>query len=134
VPETLEAGMMIVVHALLLLGVPLPRIVRRVREVQAGRYHLLREFFHGNEALAGHGDDLRADRLSSVRLSPGASAIGRTLEELDLARDRVLATALLRQGRRHLDPPRNTRLESDDVLVLFGALDDLQRVESRLLG
>jgi CPA2 family monovalent cation:H+ antiporter-2 len=134
VPETLEAGMMIVSHALLLLGVPLRHIVRRIRDVRVDRYHLMREFFRGSEALAGHADDADADRLHSVALDAGAAAIGRTLAELDLQRDRVLVTALLREGKRDLAPGAATRLNAGDVLVLFGAPADLDRATARLLG
>jgi CPA2 family monovalent cation:H+ antiporter-2 len=134
VTETLEAGMMIAAHALLLLDLPVAQIVRRIRAVQADRYHLLREFFRGNEPLAGHRDEPEAERLRSVQLASGAAAVGRRLDELDLGRDRVLVTALLRRGQRQLDPPRDTRLEGDDVLVLFGTPEDLERAEARLLG
>lgn len=134
VPETLEAGMMIVSHALLLLDVPLSRVVRRIRDVRVDRYHLLREFFHGSDALSGHAGDEAADRLHSVRLPPGAAAVGRTLGELDLARDRVVVTALTRQGKRHTAPSADTSIEAEDVLVLFGAPEDLERAEARLLG
>jgi CPA2 family monovalent cation:H+ antiporter-2 len=132
VPETLEAGMMIVSHALLLLDVPLARVLRRVRDVRVDRYRLMREFFRGGDALAD--DRAKADRLHSVTLPPGAAAIGRTLSELDLARDHVLVTALVRNGRRVLAPPPDMTLQADDVVVLFGSSSDLERVEVRLLG
>ena len=37
-------------------------------------------------------------------------------------------------GERQLKPARETRLETGDVLVLFGSPDDLQRAERALLG
>jgi len=134
VPETLEAGMMIVSHALLLLDVPLRHIVRRIRDVRVDRYHLLREFFRGNEELAGHPKDADADRLHSIALDAKAAAVGRTLAEIDPGRDRVLVTVLLRDGKRHLAPAAGTRLQAGDVLVLFGAPADLERATARLLG
>lgn len=106
VPETLEASIMIVSHALLLLDVPMRRIVRRIRDARVDRYRLLREFFRGGDAPSGGGED--ADRLHSVPLPEGAAAVGRTLAELDLARDRVLVAALVRQGRRKLAPSPET--------------------------
>lgn len=133
VPETLEAGMMIVSHALLLLDVPLARVVRRIRDVRVGRYHLMREFFRGTDPLEGHAGEATADRLHALTLSAGAAAIGRTLAEADLAREHVLVTALLRQGKRHLAPGADMRLQSDDVLVLFGTPADLDRATARLL-
>src|SRR3989441_10294960 len=47
VPEIFESSLMLASHALVLLGVPLKRVVRRIRDVREHRYSLLRGFFHG---------------------------------------------------------------------------------------
>jgi CPA2 family monovalent cation:H+ antiporter-2 len=132
VPETLEAGLMIAAHALLLLNVPLSRVVRRIREQQAGRYLLLREFFRGDSAFAEVPEAQNADRLQPVVVSAGSAALGLTLGELGL--DGVVVTALVRQGHRELAPPPESRLEAGDVVLLFGSPDDLKSAENRLLG
>jgi CPA2 family monovalent cation:H+ antiporter-2 len=38
VPEAFEASIMLASHALALIGVPLPRVVRRIREIRSQRY------------------------------------------------------------------------------------------------
>ncbi len=48
-PETMEASLMVASSALLLLGVPLSKVMRRIREERAGHYQLLRESFAGDE-------------------------------------------------------------------------------------
>jgi hypothetical protein len=45
----------------------------------------------------------------------GAAALGRTLAELGVARDCVLVTALLREGKRTLAPQRDSPLQADHV-------------------
>jgi CPA2 family monovalent cation:H+ antiporter-2 len=132
VPETLEASMMIVAHALMLLDVPLSHVVRRMRDARSDRYRLLRELFHGGDALSA--DAGAAARLHAVRLTAGSATIGRRLDDLDLASDGVALTALLRGGRRLLAPAPDTRLAADDVVVLFGSPEALTRVEARLLA
>ncbi len=134
VPETLEAGMMMASHVLLLLDVPLSRVVRRMRELRIGRYRLLHEFFHGTESTAHGSEEQTVGRLRPVVLPAGAHAVGRTLADLELGRDHVLVTAIAREGKRRLGPDPGTRLESGDVVVLFGAPEDLERAESRLLA
>ncbi|MFP5306081.1 MAG: cation:proton antiporter [Gammaproteobacteria bacterium] len=129
VPETLEAGLMIATHALLLLGTPLSRVVRRIQSQRTERYRLLREVFHG-DPLTETAQDESADRLRPVVVGADSPAVGRQLRELKL--DGVAVTALVRKGERRLTPPPDTRLESGDVLVLFGSPDDLQRVEQAL--
>ena len=46
VPETFESSLMLASHALILLGVPFKRVVRRIRDVRESRYSLMRGFFH----------------------------------------------------------------------------------------
>jgi hypothetical protein len=105
---------------------------RRLRKVRVDRYHLMREFFRGGDALAEHAADLGADRLHPVSLAAGAAAGGRTLAQVDPAQDRVVVTALVHDGKRTLEPAADTRLAAGDVRVLFGAPADLERAEARL--
>jgi monovalent cation:H+ antiporter-2, CPA2 family len=131
VPETLEAGMMIVSHALLLLGVPLAHVLRRIRDERMQRYRLMREFYRSSDVAA---DDEDAARLHALALPDGAHAVGRSLADLDLHGANVVATALLREGKRILAPPPEILLQANDVVVLFGTPADLDRAERRLLG
>jgi CPA2 family monovalent cation:H+ antiporter-2 len=130
VPETVEAGMMIVSHALMLLKVPLPRVFRRMQEERAGRYRLLQEFFRGGSSDVWAQET--PEDLRTVSLGYDSYAVGRTLSELGL--ESVLVTAVVRKGKRILAPRGQTKLETGDVVVLSGSADQLLRAESRLLG
>ena len=81
-------------HALMLLGVPLNRVLRRIRETREQRYGLFRGFYRGITDEVDESDEREQLRLHSVRLPQGAATLGRTLKELDLARLRVEVTAL----------------------------------------
>ncbi len=130
VSETLEAGLMIASQALLLLSVPLARVVRRMRDRRSGRYRLLHEFHRGEDVPEEGQPAQDGDRLHPVLLAAESAAVGRTLGECRL--DGVAVTALVRQGRRHLSPAPETRLEAGDAVVLFGREEDLQRAERAL--
>ena len=132
VPETLEAGLMIATHALLLLDVPLARVVRRFQGQRASRYRLLREFFRGGEAFAGGAFDGDGDRMKPVVVPTGSVAAGRTLADLRL--NGVVVTALVRRGKRLPAPPPHTRIEAGDALVLFGAAQEVDAAERMLVG
>ncbi|MFN2377531.1 MAG: cation:proton antiporter [Candidatus Binatia bacterium] len=131
VPEVLEAGLMIASHALLLLDVPLSRVMRRIQNERAGHYRLMREFFRGDDA-----QDERAERdthrLRAIVVSPDSPAAGRRLKELDLGV--VTVAALVRAGQRRTSPPEDTMVRGDDALVLFGPLEELQRIEGEVIG
>ncbi len=133
VPEVLEGSLMLGSHALVLLGVPLSRVVRRVREARDQRYRLLRGYFHSIGDDAETVDEEGHERLHSVPLDPGAAAVGRTLGDLDLASVGVEVTAVRRRGIRGSDPSPEMRVEAGDVLVLRGIPEALELAEQRLL-
>ena len=133
VPEVLESSIMLASHALVLLGVPIARVVRRFREVREQRYDLLRGFFHGASDAADDLDEARQPRLHSLVLNPGAWGIGRSIAEIDLARFGVAVTAIRRRGIRAVSPAPEARFEAGDVVVLMGVPDALAAGENRLL-
>lgn len=130
VPETLEAALMIAAHTLLLLNVPISHVMHRMQQQREGRYHLLREFFRGNNVFAPQEQD--ADRLKPVILPSDSRAVGCTLRECNL--EGVVVTALVRQGKRQLNPSPDIPMQKDDVIVLFGSPDALERAQKTLLG
>ena len=119
-------------HALVLLGVPLSRVVKRVREARDQRYRLLRGHFHsiGDEEDAI--DDDEHERLHSVPIDAGAAAVGESLRDLDLATIGAEVTSVRRRGIR-ADPSPDMRLQAGDVVVLRGVPDALELAEQRLL-
>jgi len=72
-------------------------------------------------------------QLRTVVLPPGARAVGRTIGELGLDRGKVRVNALRRDGIVGRSPDSTTRLREGDVLILWGAPEDLEHEESRLL-
>jgi CPA2 family monovalent cation:H+ antiporter-2 len=132
VPETLEAGLMIATHALLLLEVPLAHVVRRFQRQRSSRYRLLREFFRGGEGLVDNEFDEDEDRMKPVLVPTLGAVVGRTLGELRL--DGVVVTALVRRGKRSLAPSPQARLEAGDAVVLFGPAPEVAAAERILQG
>lgn len=131
VSDQQEASLMIAIHALLLLDVPASLVVQRLREQREGRYFMLGELFRGEDAQVGANND-DGDRLRPVVLTPDSPAVGQALGDVDL--DGASVTALVREGKREVTPASDIQLASDDVVVLFGDSDHLQRAERELLG
>jgi len=132
VPETFESSLMLASHALVLLGVPLKRVVRRIRDVREHRYSLMRGFFHGGTDQSEDPDEAREPRLHSVTLAPGAAASGHSLADLGLDDLGVRVTALRRRELRMISPDLQTSLQEGDVLVLLGTPEQLAAAEMRL--
>ncbi len=128
VPEVIEGSLMLASHALALAGVPLHRVVRRVREVRDTRYGLFRGVFRGSD------DDYleRAEDAVMLRtlVVPKASVMtGRPIADLGLTGLGVDIATLKRAGRRH-PVAEDTLLLADDALVLRGTAEALAEAES----
>ena len=125
VPEIVEGSLMLASHALALTGVPLARVLRRIREVRDSRYQLLRGYFHGADEQEPENIEESHQRLQTVTIQADASAVGRALRELPLGGCRL--TALVRAGRRIADPSPDLDIAAGDTLVLAGTFEQVDR-------
>jgi monovalent cation:H+ antiporter-2, CPA2 family len=131
VPEVLEGSLMLASHSLLLVGVPLNRVLARIRAVREERYSLFRGFFHGATDAADAADNLQP-RLHSLLLTDRSAAVGQSLDQIDL-HGRVEITGVRRRGARSERPQPEYRFEAGDVIVLLGRPADLLLAETKLL-
>ncbi len=131
VPEVLEGSLTLASHSLLLLGVPVNRVLARIREVREERYSLFRGFYHGVTDAADAADNLQP-RLQSVMLTDRSAAIGRTLADFDFD-GLVEVTGVRRRGERSAVPEADFRFEPGDVVVLLGRPGNLAVAERRLM-
>jgi len=132
IPEIMEGSLMLASSTLMLLGTPLNRVLRRIRQTRTERYALFRGFYRGMTDV-GESDDASQPRLHSVVVTSGAAAVGKSLGELNLTELNVAVTAVRRQNVRTLTPHAEMRVEEGDVLVLLGSEGDLAAAEIRLL-
>jgi monovalent cation:H+ antiporter-2, CPA2 family len=130
IPEIVEGSLMLASHMLVLMGVPMRRVVRRVEELRDERYSLLRGYFRGTDDIDEDGHE--QVRLQSVPVDARADAVGRTLDELGLFDLGVEVTAIRRHGIRGVEPDPSTKLREDDILVLRGLPEQLAEAEERL--
>ena len=132
VAEVVEGSLMLATQTMMLLGVPLNRVLRRLREVRAERYHLMSGFFPGATDTEGDAEAAQP-RLRSVMIGSSAAAVGMTLESLNLEAMEIEVTAVRRQGVRETNPSKGMRLRENDIVVLLGSQEALAKAEMRLL-
>lgn len=133
VPEALESSVMLATHALALSGVPMHKVIKRLRELREQHYALLRGFFHGATDVGDQLVDAEQPRLHAVTLAPGAWAIGRRLGEVGLEKVGAGVTALRRRSQRGVKPTAEMELIAGDVVVLLGPLTAVTAGEDALL-
>ena len=134
VPELIEGSLMMASHVLLIMGVPMRKVVRRITGAREARYSLLRGYFRGvNDEV----DTKESWRLHSVTLLPESASIGKTLEELHLENEGVSVQAVRRKvgGSDYvkLELTPDLRLQANDILVLSGNSEATDLAESKLL-
>lgn len=133
VPEMQEAGLMMGSQVLLELGLPPWRVLQRMQAERKGHYHHLRELIPGDPLEEAMEDsDGSTDRLQAVQLPEASPHVGQPLAALPL--EGVALAALVRSGRRRLQPDPATRMEAGDTLVLLGPPETLARAEERILA
>jgi CPA2 family monovalent cation:H+ antiporter-2 len=131
IPEIVEGSLMLASHTLVVMGVPMRRVVRRVEEMRDERYALLRGYFHGADDMDDD-DGHEQVRLQSVPVDQNADAVGRTLADLGLFELGVDVTAIRRHGIRGVEPDPSTKLRASDIVVLRGLPEQLAQAEERL--
>ncbi len=133
VPEILEGSLMLASHALMLLGVPLHRVVRRIRLFREARYQLFKGYFHGISDAEDESQERQQVRLHSVIISPGSYAIGRRLADMHLESFEVDIKSIRRPNSNGMVPTNESILAEGDVIVLLGQPSGLSNAQNALL-
>lgn len=133
VPEILEGSLMLASHALMLLGVPLNRVVKRIRLFREARYKLFRGYFHGISDVENEDLEKQQARLHSVIISAGAFAVGRRLADMNLDIFDVEVKYIRRPNSNGKEPTVESPLAEGDVVVLIGQPAGLTNAENALL-
>mgnify|MGYP003342687301 FL=1 len=133
VSEIMEGSLMLASTTLMLIGTPLNRVLRRIRDTREHRYHLFRGFFRGVTDDRDDDEHARHPRLHSVMITQGAASIGKRFSELGLDALKVEVNAVRRRNVRTVEPGPDTVVEEGDVIVMLGTEDSLAAAEIRLI-
>ncbi len=134
VPETLEAALTLVSHALLVLDVPMSRVLRTVGEIRRQRYKILRTVFRREGAEFIDESHALREELHTVVLPPGAWSVARSLREIHERGAEVSFTAVRRDGIVGRDPDQDMKLREGDIVILFGTPEANEHAEAVLLA
>jgi CPA2 family monovalent cation:H+ antiporter-2 len=132
VAEVMEGSVMLASQALLMAGVPLNRVIRRVQESRARRYAAFSGYLRGIHEDVGEATESLQPRFLSVLLKEDSDAVGKRLREASLDTLNVEVNAVRRRGVRGAQPSEEMLLQAGDVLVLLGLTEALQEAEERL--
>lgn len=133
VPEALEASLMLISHVLHMSGVPMRRILRRVSQERENRYEFLHGFFTDGSVEQNSETSERLEYLHAIALPESAYAVDKQIAQLNLQKQRVVITALRRDGQEIESPSDDMQLQANDILLLKGKPRRVERAEQFLL-
>lgn len=133
VPEILEGSLMLASHALVTLGVPLNRVVKRIRMFREERYKMFKGYFRG----VSDADTTTAalPQLHSVEMYKNFYAHGLRLDHIPFEDFAVEVKQLRRLNMPEPIAPRgDIVLTEGDILVLLGSNAALIAMEVYLIS
>ena len=135
VPEILEGSLMLASHALVTLGVPLPRVIKRIRSFREERYKMFRGYFKGVTDISNDFTSQEQLQLHSVEIKEGFIVLGRELSSLPLG-DFSLEIQHLRRPNmlEDIEPRPDIKLSIGDIIVLLGLPGDLVLFEKYIMN
>jgi CPA2 family monovalent cation:H+ antiporter-2 len=133
VPEILEGSLMLVSQVLHLSGIPMSRILKRVRKERKGHYGNMHGFFPGETTELSYEKQDKLEFMHAVVIANNAFAVGKSLTELNVTRAGVKVKGLRRDNIELESPPSETVLNIGDVLVISGKPRRVERAERFLL-
>jgi CPA2 family monovalent cation:H+ antiporter-2 len=133
VPELQEGSLMLISQVLHYAGVPMSRILKRVRAERKGRYDHLHGFYPGETTEISYGTEDKLEFIHAIVLTEHASCVGKRIKDIDFAKMRVSVKGLRRNGTELADPDHEAELQPHDVLVIAGKPRRVERAERKLL-
>jgi CPA2 family monovalent cation:H+ antiporter-2 len=133
VPEALEGSLMLVSQVLFESGVPMSRVLKRIRKERENRYGHLHGFYPGDvtEVTANRRDLL--EYIHAIAIPLDAFAVKQTLAELNLTLRRVEVVGLRRGGAELASPDENTVIQAFDTIIIKGKPRRVERAERYLM-
>lgn len=126
IPEEFETSIEIFSRVLARYLIPRNEIEQLISKIRMGGYQMLRVREKSPDAFAGLKQHLPDMEIGTFRVHPEASAIGKSLKELQLRnRYGVTLLAVRRNGRTLTNPESGTRILDGDILVFMGRPDHL---------
>lgn len=142
VPEILEGSIMLASHLLFALGVPATKIINKVKRIHSNRYEILRYLYKGKEESNLLEEDENSRRsLQTIIVQEGSSIINQPIEQffttevLDQDNENgetYSFKCIIRNGKRYENPPPNTTILEQDVLIVFATSEEKAIIEDLL--
>lgn len=134
VPEIQEGSLMLISQVLHYSGIPMSRILRRIRNERKQGYEHMHGFFPGETTELNYETSDKLEFMHAVVMTESAYAVGKTIQALSIASKRVKLISVRRNGKEQENPSVDFVIEANDVVVISGKPRRVERIEKYLLN
>lgn len=135
IAELFEASLTLSHNLLQLIHVPRAKIAEIIQDVRNTDYDLLQKIFVGSEIPDEPSETETGlyEQLSPIVIPKEAFAVDRSLFELNLKEMGVEVMSIRRGDEKHVKPHHHIKIKENDIVVIFGTLNNLELAERRLM-
>lgn len=134
VPEKQEGSLMLISQVLHYSGIPMSRILKRIRNERKQGYEHMHGFFPGETTELNYETSDKLEFMHAIVMTEDAYAVGKSLAKLAIASKRVKLISIRRSGKEQESPQQDYIIESQDVMVISGKPRRVERIENYLLN
>lgn len=134
VPEMQEGSLMLISQVLHYSGVPMSRILRRIRNERKQGYEHMHGFFPGETTEINYETSDKLEFMHAIVMTENAYAVGKTIQALSITSKRVKLISVRRSGKEQENPSPDFVIAANDVVVISGKPRRVERIEKYLLN
>jgi CPA2 family monovalent cation:H+ antiporter-2 len=133
VPEIQEGSLMLISQVLHYSGIPMSRILKRIRNERKHRYEHMHGFFPGETTEITYQTTDKLEFMHAIVITDSAFAVGKSVQELKLVGGRVKLISIRRDGKEEENPPVEFVIKAKDVVLVSAKPRRVERMEAHLL-
>tara|TARA_B110001450_G_C17440568_1_gene407758 strand:- start:114 stop:737 length:624 start_codon:yes stop_codon:yes gene_type:complete len=135
VPEVQEGSLMLASHALVILGIPLSNVIKKIRVFRSERYKMFRGFFAGETDLDQDNNLQERFQLHSIEIDKYFFVVNRPIKSIPLKEFNIEIQHLRRPNMlENIEPREDIVLSSGDIIVILGLQADLNIFEKYVIN
>jgi len=135
VPEVQEGSLMLASHALVILGIPLSNVIKKIRVFRSERYKMFRGFFAGETDLDQENNLQERFQLHSIEINKFFFVINKSIKSIPLKEFNIEIQHLRRPNMlENIEPHEDIVLSSGDIIVILGLQADLNIFEKYVIN
>ncbi len=135
IPEEFETSIEIISRVLHRYFIPVNEIEKHIREVRKGGYEIFRNVEQKYAVFPELKQHLPDIDIETFRIEEASPLAGKTLAEVSLRKNYGVTVLAIKRGKETItNPTGDIRLDANDIVILIGKMDSINRVSSLVLS